>query len=140
MPMPHADLSTGEALGARYAGRMPELDAVEARIWALLDPYRGELEEATIYGMPSLRWPGSGSHDHFAAVKRSAHKVSLYAIAVDTWPQALEGSSDRFRARRTGKATFSFPDLDDVLAAELEAFLARLYQPYRERHAGPSSS
>ena len=115
---------------------MADLDAVEARIWALLDRYRGELEEATIYGMPSLRWPGSGGHDYFAAVKRSAHKVSLYAIAVDIWPKALEDSSERFKARRTGKATFSFPALDDELDAELEAFLARLYQPYREHHAG----
>jgi hypothetical protein len=118
---------------------MADLDATEARIWALLGAYRDELEEATIYGMPSLRWPGSGAHDYFAAVKRSAHKVSLYAIAVDTWPQALDGSSERFKARRTGKATFSFPDLDDDLATELEAFLARLYQPYREHHARPST-
>ena len=115
---------------------MADLDAVEARIWALLDGNRGELEEATIYGMPSLRWPGSGGHDYFAAVKRSAHKVSLYAIAVDIWPKALEDSSERFKARRTGKAAFSFPALDEQLDAELEAFLARLYQPYREHHAG----
>ena len=47
-----------------------ELEVVEARIWALLDPYRDELEEATIYGIPSLRWPGSGAHDYFAAVER----------------------------------------------------------------------
>ena len=120
---------------------MADLDAVEARIWALLDRYRDELEEATIYGMPSLRWPGSGAHDYFAAVKRSVHKVSLFAIAVDTWPQALEDSTDRFKARRTGKATFSFPDFDDELAAELEAFLARLtYQPYREHHVGASTN
>ena len=118
---------------------MSDLDAVEARIWTLLDRYREELEEATIYGMPALRWPGSGAHDYFAAVKRSAHKVSLYAIAVDSWPEALEGSSDEFRKRRTGKATFSFPSLDDALATELEAFLARLYQPYREHHAGLST-
>ena len=119
---------------------MAELDAVEARIWALLDPYRDELEEATIYGMPSLRWPGSGSHDYFAAVKRSAHKVSLYAIAVDTWPETLQGSSSRFQSLRTGKATFSFPSLDEELASELEKFLARLYQPYREHHASSSAS
>jgi hypothetical protein len=119
---------------------MADLDAVEARIWALLDPYGDELEEATIYGMPSLPWPGSDSHDYFAAVKRSAHKVSLYAIAVDAWPQALEDSSDVFKKRRTGKATFSFPSLDHELAAELEAFLARVYQPYREHHAGPSTT
>ena len=119
---------------------MAELDAVESRIWALLDPYRDELEDATIYGMPSLRWPGSGSHDYFAAVKRSAHKVSLYAIAVDTWPETLEDSSQRFQSRRTGKATFSFPSMDEDLASELEGFLGRLYKPYRELHAGSSAS
>lgn len=119
---------------------MQDLDAVEARIWTILDPYRAELEPATIYGMPSLRWPGSGAHDYFAAVKRSTHKVSVYAIAVETWPGALEGSSERFRTRRTGKATFSFPSLDEELAAELEAFLARLYRPYREHHGGPSAT
>ena len=115
-----------------YTCPVADLDAVEARIWALLDPYRDELEEATIYGIPSLRWPGSGGHDYFAAVKRSAHKVSLYAIAVDTWPETLEGSSERFRSLRSGRATFSFPSLDAELAAELESFLRRLYQPYRE--------
>ncbi len=114
---------------------MGDLDAVEDRIWALLDRYRDELEEATIYGMPSLRWPGSGAHDYFAAVKRSAQKVSLYAVAVDTWPQALEGSSEEFKKRRTGKATFSFTSLDDEMAAELEALLARLYKSYRAHHA-----
>ena len=114
---------------------MADLDAVEARIWELLEPYRDELEDATIYGMPSLRWPGSGSHDYFAAVKRSARKVSLYAIAVDTWPESLEGSSEELRKRRTGKATFSFPSLDEETEAELRAFLERLYRPYRERHA-----
>ena len=106
-----------------------ELDAVEARIWALLDPYRDELEDATIYGMPSLRWPGSGGHGYFAAVKRSARNVSLYAIAVETWPEALEASSQELRERRTGKATFSFPTLDDELAAELEAFLREQREP-----------
>ena len=119
---------------------MADLDAVEARIWALLAPYRDELEDATIYGMPSLRWPGSGSHDYFAAVKRSAQKVSLYAIAVDTWPETLDDASEDFRSRRTGKATFSFPSLDEELASELERFLGRLYQPYRERHASRTGS
>lgn len=115
---------------------MTDLDTVEARIWALLEPYRDELEDATIYGMPSLRWPGSGNHDYFAAVKRSAQKVSVYAVAVDTWPEALEPSTERFKRRRTGKATFSFPTLDDELESELTDFLARLYRPYREHHTG----
>lgn len=125
-----------ERLVRRYAPQVADLDAVEDRIWALLARYRNELEDATIYGMPSLRWPGSGAHDYFAAVKRSAQKVSLYAIAVDTWPEALERSSEAFRKRRTGKATFSFPTLDEEMAAELDGFLERLYQRYREHHAG----
>lgn len=118
---------------------MADLESVEARIWKLLEPYKGELEEATIYGMPSLRWPGSGSHDYFAAVQRSARKVSLYAIAVDTWPETLQPSSERFQSTRTGKATFSFPSLDDELASELEEFLRRLYVPYREHHASATT-
>ncbi|MGN0065407.1 MAG: hypothetical protein ACI379_14310 [Nocardioides sp.] len=115
---------------------MTDLDAVEVRIWDLLAPYRDELEDATIYSMPSLRWPGVKGHDYFAAVQRSAKKVSLYAIAVETWPEALDGASAAFAKRRTGKATFSFPTLDDEMAAEVEAFLARLYVPYRAHHAG----
>ncbi len=113
---------------------MTDLDAIEARIWALLEPYRDELEDATVYGMPSLRWPGSGSHDYFAAVKQSARKVSLYAVAVDTWPEALDGSSEALKKRRTGKATFSFPTLDEEMELELQGLLARLYQLYREHH------
>ena len=48
---------------------MADLQAIEARIWAILDPYRDRLEPATIYGIPSLRWPGGKAHDYFAAVK-----------------------------------------------------------------------
>jgi len=33
------------------------LAAIEARLWSMLEPYRGELEPATIYGIPSIRWP-----------------------------------------------------------------------------------
>lgn len=114
---------------------MADLDALEARIWALLDPYRDELEESSIYGIPAVRWPGSASHDYFAAVKRSAHKVSLYAIAVEFWPKTLDDSTERLKSCRTGRATFSFPALDDELTTELEAFLSRLYQEYRAHHA-----
>jgi len=49
---------------------MADLTAIEARIWSLLEPYRGELEDATIYGMPSLRCPSAKAHDYFAAVRR----------------------------------------------------------------------
>jgi hypothetical protein len=115
-----------------------DLAALEDRVWTVLDPYRGELEDSSIYGMPALRWPGTGGHDYFAAVKRSSSKVSLYVVAVDRWPEALDGTSEEFRKRRTGKATFSFTSLDDGQQTELAAFLARLYVPYREHHAARS--
>jgi len=112
-----------------------DLAAIEARLWSLLEPYGNDLESATIYGMPSLKWPGAKAHDYFAAIKPAATHVSLFMIAVDTFPEVLEGASPALLERRTGKATFSFPFLDDDVARDLEALLARLYERYRVAHA-----
>ena len=112
------------------------MTAVEERIWSLLEPYRRELEPATIYGMPSLRWPGAKAHEYFAAVRAGKSYVSLYLLVADTYPDALEGAPERLLKRRSGKATFNFPTLDDEMARDLEALLARLYERYRADHAG----
>jgi hypothetical protein len=114
---------------------VPDLEAIEARLWSLLEPYRGELEPATIYGMPSLRWPGAKSHDYFAAVKPAKNHVSLFLLVADTYPDALMGSTDALLKRRSGKSAFNFPSLDDEMARDLEALLARLYERYRADHA-----
>jgi hypothetical protein len=116
---------------------MPDLDlaAIETRIWELLEPYRGELEEATIYGMPSLRWPGAGAHDYFAAVKPAKGHVSLFLLVADTYPEAMAGTPESLLARRTGKAAFAFPRLDDEMARDLAALLGRLFDRYRADHA-----
>ena len=114
---------------------MSDLKAVEARIWSLLDPYRGELEAATIYGMPSIRWPGAKAHDYFAAVRAGKNFVSLYLLVADTYPDALAGTSDALLRRRSGKAAFTFPTLDDAMARDLEVLLGRLYERYRADHA-----
>ena len=105
---------------------MADLKAVEERIWSLLDPYRADLEEATIYGLPSLRWPGAKAHDYFASVRSGERFVSLYLLVADTYPDALEGTSEALLKRRSGKAAFNFPQLDDDVAAELGRLLARL--------------
>jgi hypothetical protein len=118
---------------------MADLATIEARIWTLLDSYRDELEAATIYGMPSLRWPGAKAHDYFAAVKPGKSHVSLFLLVADTYPDALEGTSPALLQRRTGKAAFTFPALDDALARDLEALLSRLYARYRADHASPSA-
>jgi hypothetical protein len=115
-----------------------DLEAVEATIWSLLEPYRGELEDATIYGMPSLRWPGAKAHEYFASVKRGKTYVSLYLLVADTYPEALGGTPPALLKRRTGKAAFNFPTLDDAMAADLSALLDRLYARYRADHAGVS--
>ena len=112
------------------------LEAIEARIWSLLEPYRRELEAATIYGMPSLRWPGAKAHDYFASVRPGKSYVSLYLLVADTYPDALAGSPPALLNRRSGKAAFTFPTLDDDMADALEALLARLYQRYRADHLG----
>jgi hypothetical protein len=114
---------------------VPDLEGVEGRIWSLLEPYRDDLESATIYGMPSLRWPGAKAHDYFAAVRAGKNYVSLYLLVADTYPEALEGSPVELLKRRSGKAAFNFPHLDDKMGHDLEALLARLYERYRADHA-----
>jgi hypothetical protein len=111
-----------------------DLAAIETRLWSMLEPYRRELEPATIYGIPSLRWPGAKAHDYFASVKTGKSYVSLYLLVADTYPEALAGASAALLKRRSGKATFNFPTLDDELARDLEALLARLYDRYRADH------
>jgi hypothetical protein len=115
---------------------MAGLEAVEARIWSLLEPYRGELEAATIYGMPSLRWPGAKAHDYFAAVRSGKSYVSVYLLVADTYPDALAGTPETLLRRRSGKAAFTFPRLDDEMADDLAALLARLYARYSADHVG----
>ena len=113
---------------------MTDLQATEARIWGLLEPYRRELEAATIYGMPSLRWPGAKAHDYFASVRTGKSFVSLYLLVADTYPEALEGTPDALLKRRSGKAAFNFPALDEDMARALEVLLARLFERYRAAH------
>ncbi len=111
-----------------------DLATVEARIWSLLEPYRTELEEATIYNMPSLRWPGAKAHDYFVSVNRAKKHVSMFLLVADTYPEALEGTPPALLKRRTGKAAFNFPTLDDEMAGDLAALLGRLYERYRAAH------
>ena len=53
----------------------------------------------------------------------------------DTYPEALEETPQALLKRRSGKAAFNFPTLDDDMARDLEALLARLYERYRADRA-----
>ena len=89
--------------------------------------------------MPSLRWPGAKAHDYFAAVRAGEKFISLYLLVADTYPEALAGTTDGLLKRRTGKAAFTFPRIDDDMARDLEDLLARLYERYRADHAAAST-
>lgn len=110
------------------------LETVEARLQALVDRYRPELVDGTIYGIPSLVWPGATGHDYFAAIKRGKKYVSLYLIIADRHPEDLLAASSELLARRTGRATFAFSSLDDELTADLASLLDRLLVRYRAEH------
>jgi hypothetical protein len=112
-----------------------DLADVEARLQALIDRYRPELVDGTIYGIPSLVWPGASGHDYFVALKRSKRYVSLYLIIADRYPDDLAAASPELLDRRTGRATFAFSSLDDDLATELAALLDRLLVRYRAEHS-----
>jgi hypothetical protein len=107
-----------------------ELATIEARLRAILVPYETRLESATIYNIPTLRRVGAKAHDWFAFVKPASKAVSFYLLPVYTYPALREGLSPALAKRLTGKSTFSFPALDETLAAELEGLVARAYDAY----------
>jgi hypothetical protein len=112
-----------------------DLPTVEQRITALLDRYRPDLVDGSIYGIPAWVWPGATGHDYFAALKRGTKKVGLYLVIADRYPEDVALASPALQARRTGRATFSFSSLDDDMAGELDALLDRLMDRYRAEHA-----
>ncbi|HEX5588810.1 MAG TPA: hypothetical protein VFX65_00780 [Candidatus Limnocylindrales bacterium] len=109
---------------------MGDLAAVEARLRALLEPYRSRLEEGAIYGIPMLRRPGAKAHDWFAGVQRAEGYVKLNFLPMHGHPELLEGLSAALRKRKTGASVFRFTDVDEALFEELEGLLARGFDVY----------
>lgn len=107
-----------------------DLEAVEARLERILDPYRDRLEAATIYGMPVLRRAGAKAHDWFAGVQRAGAAVKFNFLPMHGNPSLLEGASPGLLKRRTGASVFKFTMLDEPVLAELEAIVARAFESY----------
>jgi hypothetical protein len=113
-----------------------DLEAVEARLRAILEPYCDRLEANALYGVETLRRPGSKAHDFFAAVRVGSRHVSFHLMPVYTDPRVLEAISPALRKRMGGKSVFNFTTVDDGLLAELDALTARCFAAYEKRGAG----
>jgi hypothetical protein len=107
---------------------MTDLDAVEARLERILDPYRDRLEAATIYGMPVLRRPGAKAHGWFAGVQRTDSAVKFNFLPMHGDPSLLDGASPALLKRRTGASDFKLATIDEPLLAELEAIVGRAFE------------
>jgi hypothetical protein len=107
-----------------------DLAGVEARLWTLLEPYRGRLEESTVYGMPSLKRPGAGAHGFFAGVRAGERNVGFHLKPLYDHPELLGSIPPGLRKRLSGKQAFTFTSLDDGLAAELAELLERAFELY----------
>ena len=109
---------------------MTDLGPVEARLWAILDPYRAWLVPGSVYGVPTLTRPGAKAHGYFAGVSVAEKHVSLHLMPIYRDPSLLDGISPALRKRASGKATLKFTALDEAVFAELEMLVARCYVVY----------
>ena len=111
-----------------------DLQAIEARLWAILEPYRGRLEGGSVYGLETLKWAGVRQHDFFAGVRVAPRHVAFHLMPVYTYPHLLDEVSPELRKRLKGKTTFNFTVLDEALFVELEGLTARCYEVYAAAH------
>lgn len=133
-PLPPTDAAANAA--RRRAGEAAavsdaaELAAVQARLLAILEPYRDRLEAGTIYGVPVLRRPGGKAHAWFAGVQAADGYVKFNFLPMHGHPELLDGISPTLRKRKTGASVFRFERLDEALFAELEGVVARAFDAY----------
>ena len=112
-----------------------ELEAIEARLWAILAPYRDRLEEGSVYGLATLKRPGANAHQFFAGVRVAAKHVAFHLMPVYADPSLLDGISAALRKRLTGKTTFTFSSADEALFVELEDLTARSFEAYMDERS-----
>jgi hypothetical protein len=107
-----------------------ELTALEARLAALLDPYRDRLEPVEVYGQPFLRRPGATKHEWFAGVNQGKGVVRFSLLPMYAHPELLDGVSAGLLRRKTGASLFTFGAIDDSALAELADLVDRAYAVY----------
>lgn len=103
---------------------------LEARLWAILAPYRDRLEEGSVYGLVTLKQPGARAHDFFAGVRVAPKHVAFHLMPIYTDPALLDGLSPALRKHLKGKTTFDFTAIDEGLFTELDGLTARCFDAY----------
>ena len=109
---------------------MGEFDALEARLWRILDPYRGRLEDGSVYGLHTIKRVGANAHGFFAGVRAAANHVSFHLMPIYADRELLDGISPALRRHLKGKTTFTFTEIDEALLAELENLTATCFEAY----------
>jgi hypothetical protein len=109
-------------------------DAIEARLWAILEPYRGRLETGSVYGLVTLKRFGTKQHDFFAGVRVAPKHVAFHLMPVYSYPHLLDDVSPGLRKHLKGKTTFDFTTIDEALFVELEGLTARSFEAYAAGH------
>jgi hypothetical protein len=107
-----------------------DLGDVEARLDAILEPYRSRLETFQIYGVPMLRRPGARAHDWFAGVSPGNGVIRFFLLPMYAHPELLDGLSADLRKRKRGASLFAFPAVDDGMLDELTNLTERSYAAY----------
>ena len=109
---------------------MADFSVIDARLWKILEPYRGRLESGPVYGVGMLRRPGGGAHDWFAGTRVGKNYVSYYLMPVYGRPELLDGISPELRRRKQGKSCFNFSAIDESVMTELETLTERSFEAF----------
>ncbi len=103
---------------------MADLDAVYARLRAILEPYGRRLHVSAdgpgMYGVDLAPETERNPTTWFGGVRRGKRYVSIYLMPVYVDPTLLEGASPELRRRKQGKSCFNFTTVDERLLDELE--------------------
>jgi hypothetical protein len=113
---------------------MADLMAVDARLRAILAPYRDRLSVREDASGLVLEQPGhEGRPWGFVAGTRVGKRyVSFYLMPVYGRPELLDVVSPALRRRMHGKSCFNLAAVDEPLLAELDALTARAIPVHAE--------
>jgi hypothetical protein len=115
---------------------MADLNAVHARLRAILEPYRRSLV-ATKDGPGGLALEVPGLEGkpwgYVAGTRLGKRYVSYYLMPVYASPELQQGLSPELRKRMQGKSCFNFSAIDEPLFAELADVTARGIPAFTER-------